>query len=68
MAVTANCTTSIRTQRPRNEPASWDWRILVNGKGDELFYKRHLIATGDLPFSEIMQRPLYQQTCARSTP
>ena len=41
-AVTTNCTTNIRTQRPRNERAPWDWRILVNGKGDELLYERHL--------------------------
>src|SRR5436190_12656612 len=55
-AVTTNCTTSIRTQRPRNEPAPWDWRILVNGKGDELLYERHLIATGGLSFSKLKQR------------
>jgi hypothetical protein len=55
-AVTTNCTTSIRTQRPRNERAPWDWRILVNGKGDELLYERHLIATGGLSFSELKQR------------
>ena len=36
--------------------APWDWRILVNGKGDELLYERHLIATGGLPFSELKQR------------
>ena len=55
-AVTTNCTTSIRTQRPRNERTPWDWRILVNGKGDELLYERHLIATGGLSFSELKQR------------
>ena len=32
------------------------WRILVNGKDDELLYERHLIATGALPFSELKQR------------
>jgi len=55
-AVTTNCTTSIRTQRPRNERAPWDWRILLNGRGDELLYERHLIATGGLSFSELKQR------------
>jgi len=55
-AVTTNCTSSIRTQRPRNERAPWDWRILLNGKGDELLYERHLIATGGLSFSELKQR------------
>ena len=33
-AITTNCTTSIRTQRPTNERMPWDWRILLNGKGD----------------------------------
>ena len=56
--VTANCTTSIRTQRSVNERAPWDWRMLINGKADELLYERHAIATGGLPFSELKQRSL----------
>jgi hypothetical protein len=52
-AVTTNCTTSIRTQHPRNERVPWDWCILLNGKGDELMYERHLIVTGGLPFVEL---------------
>jgi hypothetical protein len=55
-AITTNCTTSIRTQRPANERAPWDWRILVNGKGDELLYERHLIATGGLSFAELKRQ------------
>jgi hypothetical protein len=55
-ALTSNCTTNIRTQRVVNQPAPWDWRMLVNGKADELLYERHLIATGDLPFAELKQR------------
>ncbi len=55
-AVTTNCTTSIRTQRPTNERMPWDWRLLVNGKGDELLYERHLIATGGLNFAELKQK------------
>ena len=39
----------------------WNWRILVNGKGDELLYDRHLIATGGLPFPELKQRSLINQ-------
>jgi hypothetical protein len=54
-AVTTNCTTSIRAQHPTNERMPWDWRILVNGKGDEMLYERHLIATDDLPFAELKQ-------------
>ena len=57
-AITTNCTTSIRTQHPPNERPPWDWRILLNGKGDELLYERHRIVTGGLPFSELKARSL----------
>jgi hypothetical protein len=57
-AITTNCTTNIRTQRPTSQRAPWDWRMLVNGKADEMLYQRHLIATGGLPFSELKQRSL----------
>jgi hypothetical protein len=57
-AITTNCTTSIRAQHPPNERVPWDWRILLNGKGDELMYERHLIATGGLPFAELKARSL----------
>jgi hypothetical protein len=59
--ITANCTTSIRTQRSVNERAPWDWRMLINGKADELLYARHAIATGGLPFSELKERSLINQ-------
>lgn len=55
-AITTNCTTSIREQRSAEERIPWDWRILVNGKGDELLYERHLIATDGLSFPELKQR------------
>jgi len=57
-AITTNCTTSIRTQHPPDERMPWDWRILLNGKGDELMYERHLIVTGGLPFGELKARSL----------
>jgi hypothetical protein len=55
-AVTTNCTTAIRDQHPESERMPWDWRILLNGKGDEMMYERHLIATRGLPFAELKQR------------
>src|SRR5581483_1835421 len=55
-ALTGNCTTNIRTKRCVEQRASWDWRMLVNGKSDELLYERHLIATGGLPFSELKRQ------------
>src|SRR5213595_1492935 len=57
-AITTNCTTSIRTQHPADERPPWDWRILLNGKGDELLYERHFIVTGGLPFAELKSRSL----------
>ncbi len=55
-AITANCTTTIRTQRPAGDRMPWDWRILLNGKGDEMMYERQLIETSGLSFSELKRR------------
>src|SRR5262245_3502418 len=60
-AVTSNCTTSIRTQRPAKLRAPWDWRILFNGKADEMLYQDHAIATRGLPFAELKQRSLINE-------
>ena len=57
-AVTSNCTTSIRAQRAVKLRAPWDWRILLNGKADEMLYQDHAIATGGLSFTELKQRSL----------
>jgi uncharacterized MnhB-related membrane protein len=60
-AVTSNCTTSIRTQRAANLRKPWDWRILLNGKADEMLYQNHAIATGGLSFTELKQRSLINE-------
>ena len=60
-AITTNCTTSIRTQHPPNERLPWDWRILLNGKADEMLYQDHALATGGLSFSELKQRSLINE-------
>lgn len=57
-AVTTNCTTGIRSQRPASGRMPWDWRLLINGKGDELLYERRGILTDGLPFAELKQRAL----------
>ena len=54
-AVTTNCTTSIRSQRAAVDRAPWDWRILANGKADELLYERGALGRG-LPFVELKRR------------
>lgn len=52
-AFTNNCTTSIRLhavelgiERP------WNWRILLNGRGEELLYMRRMVNTS-LPFDQL---------------
>ena len=57
-AVTANCTTSIRTQHPTRERVPWDWRILLNGKADEMLYEHGAFVTGGLPFVKLKERSL----------
>jgi hypothetical protein len=55
-ALTHNCTTTIRhhaQQVAAGRP--WDWRILANGRLDELGYERGQIDTG-LPFPELKAR------------
>jgi Domain of unknown function (DUF4105) len=54
-AITSNCTTNIRTQHVVAKPAPWDWRILVDGKGDELLYERGVLDRS-LPFAELKRR------------
>ena len=61
-ALTSNCTTNIFAHiatvsgAPSNK-ISWDWRILLNGKGDEMEYERGNLA-GNLPFPELKRRAL----------
>jgi Domain of unknown function (DUF4105) len=55
-AFTHNCTTTIRfhvQQAAVHNP--WNWRLLVNGKADELLYERGSVDT-HLPFAELRAR------------
>jgi hypothetical protein len=60
-AATTNCTTSIRTQRAATQRTAWDWRILANGKGDELLYERGALHSGGLSFAELKARSFINQ-------
>jgi hypothetical protein len=53
-AITHNCTTEIFTFKTMKDHP-FDWRILLNGKADEMEYQRGELA-GDLPFPELKQR------------
>jgi hypothetical protein len=58
--VTDNCTTNIRLANitaTHGNVAPWDWRNLLNGKGDELLYERGLIDR-HLPFAALKEQSL----------
>lgn len=55
-AITTNCTTTIRHQHDPDERVPWDWRLLLNGKGDEMLYELNRIETGGLSFTELKQK------------
>jgi hypothetical protein len=57
-ALTTNCTTDIRKMAVAaagTDAAAWDWRILLNGRLDEMLYSQGRLA-GDLPLAELKQR------------
>ena len=54
-AIGNNCTTSIRTQRAASDRTPWDWRLLVNGFGDQLLYEKGAIST-NVPFLELKEK------------
>jgi len=54
-ALTSNCTTSIRAQHAAAKRQPFDWRLLANGKMDELLYERGLLDRS-LPFAELKRR------------
>lgn len=51
-AFTSNCTTEILGNRREKIP--WDWRMLINGKFDQLLYEKGLLLS-ELPFPELKQ-------------
>jgi hypothetical protein len=57
-AITANCTTSIRSQRSIAARSPWDLRILLNGRIDEMFYERGMLVADGLTFPELRRRAL----------
>jgi Domain of unknown function (DUF4105) len=54
-ALTRNCTTEIYTlDALKDRP--FDWRILLNGKADQMEYERGDLVTDGLPWKELKQR------------
>ena len=57
-AITDNCTTNIRAANiavEHGDVPPWNWRVLLNGKMDELLYERGFIDRS-LPFPELKAR------------
>ncbi len=57
-ALTNNCTTNIvpYVADARNTKPRFDYRILLNGKADEMIYERGDIATDNLPLAELKEK------------
>ena len=53
-ALTTNCTTEVRriVEAAAGSHVPWDWRILLNGRLDEMLYERRSLS-GDLPLAEL---------------
>ena len=57
-AVTNNCTTNIAVSAAasRDRRTNWDWRILLNGKADEMMYGKGQFVTDGLSLPELKAR------------
>lgn len=60
-AIFANCTTAIRSQRDRSLRSVWDWRMLLNGRGDEMLYERGAFVTGGKNFTDLRTQALINE-------
>jgi len=54
--ITANCTTAIRSQLQVEKQGLPDWRLLLNGKLDEMFAEYGLFAVKNIPLSQLKDR------------
>ncbi len=56
----ANCTTSLRAQRPKTDRVPWDARLLFNGMLDEYLYEQGMLQTHGLSFEELRQKAIVE--------
>ena len=54
--ITANCTTAVSSQIQLERKALPDWRLLINGKLDEMFAELGLFAVKDMSLTELKER------------
>jgi Domain of unknown function (DUF4105) len=57
-AITNNCTTNIAVSAAEAQDirTRYDWRILLNGKGDEMMYEHHNLVTGGLSLPALKEQ------------
>ncbi|MBV8706715.1 MAG: DUF4105 domain-containing protein [Acidobacteriaceae bacterium] len=58
-ALTSNCTSGVVSylaQAKVGGISKWDWRTLLNGRGDEMLYELGDLQIGDLPFTELKKQ------------
>lgn len=56
--IRANCTTSLRAQRPKSDRGPLDSRLLFNGMLDEYLYEQNLLKTEGLSFEKLRERSI----------
>jgi hypothetical protein len=62
-ALTSNCTTNVRVHTAAtavDKPATWDWRILINGYADQMLYERGDLV-GNLAFVDLKKQALINE-------
>ena len=52
-ALINNCTTNIAALAGESE---WDWRVVLNGRADQMLYERGDLATANLPFAQLKEQ------------
>jgi Domain of unknown function (DUF4105) len=60
-ALTENCTSSVTSYLVKSHVGGlsrWDWRLLLNGLGDQMLYDDGDLATGGLPFKALSEQAL----------
>ena len=65
-AVTSNCTTAIRGMNNHGPKLPLDWRLLINGKGDEMLYENGYLRTGGAGFAELKRRAWTNPTASEA--
>lgn len=55
-AITANCTTALSSQIAKADRGLPDWRLLLNGKLDELLYEKGLFAAKSTPLAVLKEK------------